>query len=98
MTKTPVLYNQACVGCLGVLINKLTHNYKLAQDCFKKFFICLAQYRKQYTEHPDDPSLDNQKGLVIRSLFTVGLLCQHFEFDQGLITPPPPIPQLCVPL
>ena len=71
------------MSCLGTLINNMTHNYKLAQDCFKKFFICLAQYRKQFTENPEDPSLENQKGVVIRSLFTVGLLCQHFEFDQG---------------
>lgn len=34
---------QACISCLGVIINDMTHNYKLAQDCFKKFFICLAQ-------------------------------------------------------
>jgi cohesin loading factor subunit SCC2 len=71
---------------LGILINNMTHNYKLAQDCFKKFFICLAQYRKQFTENPEDPSLVTQKGVVIRSLFTVGLLCQHFEFDQGKFT------------
>ena len=64
----------------------MTHNYKLAQDCFKKFFICLAQYRKQFTANPDDESLAAEKQRVVRSLFTVGLLCQHFEFDQGEIS------------
>ena len=77
---------QACISCLGVIINSMTHNFKLAQDCFKKFFICLAQYKKQYTANPEEPSLEAQKGLVIRSLFTVGLLCQHFEFDQGSVS------------
>ena len=74
---------QACISCLGVIINNMTHNYKLAQDCFKKFFICLAAYRKQLAEDPEDRSVEEQKGQVIRSLFTVGLLCQHFDFDQG---------------
>lgn len=28
----------SCISCLGTVVNKLTKNYKLASDCFLKFY------------------------------------------------------------
>jgi len=28
---------QSAVSCLGAVVNKVTHNYALVRDCFKKF-------------------------------------------------------------
>ncbi len=28
----------SCINCLGAVVNRLTKNYKLAADCFSKFY------------------------------------------------------------
>lgn len=29
---------EACMACLGAVVNKITHNYNLVRDCFRKFY------------------------------------------------------------
>ncbi|ELU12686.1 hypothetical protein CAPTEDRAFT_160616 [Capitella teleta] len=73
---------QSCVSCLGAIVNKVTRNYKLVRDCFQKFFGVLS---KMMTEHQRDsrsPALASSRPTLLRSLFTVGLLCKHFDFDS----------------
>ena len=38
MLKHGKMVTLSCVSCLGVIVNQITHNYKLVKDCFMKFF------------------------------------------------------------
>ena len=38
MSKHGILVLQSCVSCLSVIVNQVTHNYKLVKDCFMTFF------------------------------------------------------------
>lgn len=29
---------EACMACLGAVVNKITHNYNLVRDCVKRFY------------------------------------------------------------
>ncbi|XP_013407379.1 nipped-B-like protein B isoform X1 [Lingula anatina] len=72
---------QSCVSCLGSVINLVSHNYKLVRDCFQKFFGVLCKIMTEHKNNPKNPALDNSKPTLLRALFTVGLLCRHFDFD-----------------
>uniref|UniRef100_A0A8D0D3Y8 Nipped-B protein n=1 Tax=Sander lucioperca TaxID=283035 RepID=A0A8D0D3Y8_SANLU len=63
---------QHCVSCLGAVVNKVTHNYKFVWACFNRY------YGKAYALS----TLVTNKPTLLRSLFTVGALCRHFDFDQ----------------
>ncbi|XP_075040342.1 nipped-B-like protein isoform X2 [Mixophyes fleayi] len=73
---------QHCVSCLGAVVNKVTQNYKFVWACFNRYYGALIKLK---TEHHDDPNstvLTTNKPALLRSLFTVGALCRHFDFDQ----------------
>lgn len=42
----------------------------------------LAKLKTQHQEEPNSSSLAANKPTLLRSLFTVGALCRHFDFDQ----------------
>uniref|UniRef100_H3CUG8 Nipped-B protein n=1 Tax=Tetraodon nigroviridis TaxID=99883 RepID=H3CUG8_TETNG len=75
---------QHCVSCLGAIINKVTHNYKFVWACFNRYYVegALAKLKTQHQEDPSSPTLASNKPTLLRSLFTVGALCRHFDFDQ----------------
>uniref|UniRef100_T1JC53 Nipped-B protein n=1 Tax=Strigamia maritima TaxID=126957 RepID=T1JC53_STRMM len=73
---------QSCVSCLGSVVNHVTRNFKLVQDCFQKFFTVLVKIKKEYELNPDNPILIQHRPTLSRSLFTVGLLCKHFDLDS----------------
>ncbi|XP_064624377.1 nipped-B-like protein isoform X2 [Lineus longissimus] len=70
---------QSCVSCLGAIVNMVSHNYKLVTDCFRKFFGVLS---KLMAEHQRNHLNAQSRPTLLRSLFTIGLLCQHFDFDS----------------
>ncbi|GFR03866.1 nipped-B-like protein [Trichonephila clavata] len=71
----------SCVSCLGAVVNKVTHNHQLVRDCFQKFFIVLLVCKKEYEKNPDNANLKTMRPKLLRSLYTVGLFCRHFDFD-----------------
>ncbi|GBM90286.1 Nipped-B-like protein [Araneus ventricosus] len=71
----------SCVSCLGAVVNKVTHNYQLVRDCFQKFFVVLLVCKKEYEKNPDNQNLKAMRPKLLRSLYTVGLFCRHFDFD-----------------
>ncbi|XP_068429605.1 nipped-B-like protein B isoform X2 [Clinocottus analis] len=73
---------QHCVSCLGAVVNKVTHNYKFVWACFNRYYGALAKLKTQHQEDPNSSSLAANKPTLLRSLFTVGALCRHFDFDQ----------------
>ncbi|KAL3869511.1 hypothetical protein ACJMK2_042182, partial [Sinanodonta woodiana] len=73
---------QSCVSCLGSVVNNVSHNYALVKDCFQKFFGVLAKMMADHKVNPDSPLLKTRKPTLLRSLYTVGLLCKHFDFDS----------------
>nr|XP_046230499.1 nipped-B-like protein B isoform X2 [Scatophagus argus] len=73
---------QHCVSCLGAVVNKVTHNYKFVWACFNRYYGALAKLKTQHQEDPSSPTLVTNKPTLLRSLFTVGALCRHFDFDQ----------------
>uniref|UniRef100_M3ZSI3 Nipped-B protein n=1 Tax=Xiphophorus maculatus TaxID=8083 RepID=M3ZSI3_XIPMA len=73
---------QHCVSCLGAIVNKVTHNYKFVWACFNRFYGALAKLKTQHQEDPSSSTLAANKPTLLRSLFTVGALCRHFDFDQ----------------
>ncbi|OWF42149.1 nipped-B-like protein B isoform X2 [Mizuhopecten yessoensis] len=74
---------QSCVRCLGAVVNNVSHNYALVKDCFQKFFGVLSRLMADHREDPENATLKIRKPTLLRSLFTVGLLCKHFDFDSS---------------
>ncbi|XP_052774333.1 nipped-B-like protein A isoform X2 [Mya arenaria] len=74
---------ESCVSCLGAVVNSVSHNYPLVKDCFQKFFGYLLKYEQFHQENPTVPIQANRKPTLLRSLFTVGLMCKHFNFDSS---------------
>ncbi|XP_023223902.1 nipped-B-like protein [Centruroides sculpturatus] len=72
----------SCVSCLGAVVNRVTHNYQLVCDCFQKFFVVLLGFKKEHENNPNNPLLIEQRPKLLRSLFTVGLFCRHFDFTS----------------
>ncbi|XP_024130829.1 nipped-B-like protein A isoform X3 [Oryzias melastigma] len=72
---------QHCVSCLGAVVNKVTHNYKFVMACFNKFYTALNKLKLQHQEDPNSTTLVANKPFLLRSLFTVGALARHFDFD-----------------
>ncbi|XP_037608532.1 nipped-B-like protein B isoform X2 [Sebastes umbrosus] len=73
---------QHCVSCLGAVVNKVTHNYKFVWACFNRYYGALAKLKTQHQEDANSSTLAANKPTLLRSLFTVGALCRHFDFDQ----------------
>ncbi|XP_041854737.1 nipped-B-like protein A isoform X1 [Melanotaenia boesemani] len=72
---------QHCVSCLGAVVNKVTHNYKFVWACFNKFYGALNKLKIQHQDDPNSTTLVANKPFLLRSLFTVGALARHFDFD-----------------
>ncbi|KAM6293877.1 nipped-B-like protein [Aegotheles albertisi] len=73
---------QHCVSCLGAVVNKVTQNYKFVWACFNRYYGALSKLKSQHQEDPNSTILTANKPALLRSLFTVGALCRHFDFDQ----------------
>ncbi|XP_005090101.1 nipped-B-like protein B [Aplysia californica] len=73
---------QSCVSCLGAVVNDVSHNYELVKDCFKKFYGVLAKLMLDHKTNKDCPTLKQRRPTLLRALFTVGLLCKHFDLDS----------------
>ena len=73
---------QSCVSCLGAVVNRVSHNYTLVKDCFGKFFGVLSKLMLDHKEDCASPALKARKPTLLRSLFTVGQLSRHFDFDS----------------
>ncbi|KAK8788390.1 hypothetical protein V5799_021833 [Amblyomma americanum] len=72
----------ASVSCLSAVVNRVTHNYPLVRDMFHKFFMLLCLVRR---EHQAGRSYSRQS--LQRCLYTLGLLCRHFDFEHLEPTP-----------
>ncbi|XP_078657407.1 nipped-B-like protein A isoform X3 [Branchiostoma floridae x Branchiostoma belcheri] len=75
---------QACVSCLAAVVNSVTHNIKLVWDCFQKYFGVLGKLKQEHSADPESQALQQNRPTLLRSLFTVGLLCKHFDFDRKM--------------
>ncbi|XP_032874697.1 nipped-B-like protein [Amblyraja radiata] len=73
---------QHCVSCLGAVVNRVTHNYKFVWACFNRYYGALTKLKGQHHEDFNSTTLVGNKPALLRSLFTVGALCRHFDFDQ----------------
>ncbi|XP_013913401.1 PREDICTED: nipped-B-like protein isoform X3 [Thamnophis sirtalis] len=73
---------QHCVSCLGAVVNKVTQNFKFVWACFNRYYGALLKLKSQHQEDPNSTILTANKPALLRSLFTVGALCRHFDFDQ----------------
>ncbi|XP_044312765.1 nipped-B protein isoform X2 [Drosophila rhopaloa] len=73
----------SCVSCLGALVNRITHNFKLIRDCFQKFYRVLDVSRNQVIQR--NYSVDNiYTPSFRRSLFTIGILMRYFDFKSPI--------------
>ncbi|XP_040276898.1 nipped-B-like protein [Bufo bufo] len=73
---------QHCVSCLGAVVNKVTQNYKFVWACFNRYYGALIKLKTEHQEDPNSTVLTTNKPALLRSLFTVGALARHFDFDQ----------------
>ncbi|XP_039532073.1 nipped-B-like protein B isoform X2 [Pimephales promelas] len=73
---------QHCVSCLGAVVNKVTHNFKFVWSCFNRYYGALNKLKLQHQDDSNSSVLASNKPALLRSLFTVGALCRHFDFDQ----------------
>ena len=75
-----VMVVSSCISCLGTVVNKLTKNYKLAADCFLKFFNNVSYLKKSISYAK--PLEQQTKALLHRALFTLGLLSKNFDVES----------------
>ncbi|XP_055682843.1 nipped-B protein isoform X1 [Lutzomyia longipalpis] len=73
----------SCISCLGAIANKLTKNYALIRDCFKKFFYPTLVACKEKVQQNPSFSLEMafKSSSFRRSIFIVGLLMRYFDFN-----------------
>ncbi|KAH6937282.1 hypothetical protein HPB50_026283 [Hyalomma asiaticum] len=67
----------ASVSCLSAVVNRVTHNYPLVRDMFNKFFMLLCVVKREH-----QAGRDNNRQSLQRCLYTLGLLCRHFDFEH----------------
>lgn len=73
----------SCLSCLGSIINKVTRNFKLIRDIFKKYYQNLVYYKHQLdTDYEKYVNNTSTRPTVRRSFFIVGLLLCHFNFKD----------------
>lgn len=71
----------SCLSCLGAIINKVTRNYQLIRDCFKRYHEYLLRYKLWLeTENEEFTNLVKTRQYFRRALFTIGLLLRFFDF------------------
>lgn len=73
---------QSCISCLGAVVNKVTHNIRLVKDYFLKYHGYLAKAKADMTKNPGKAQVN--RPTLLRSLFTLGLLCKQFDFDSDV--------------
>ena len=73
---------EACLSCLGSVVNDVTKNFKLIRDCFKQYFGWMSKFKSVHENDPEDPILLPSLPKFRRALFTVGLLLRHFDFSN----------------
>ncbi|KAL1427179.1 hypothetical protein MTO96_017685 [Rhipicephalus appendiculatus] len=67
----------ASVSCLSAVVNRVTHNYPLVRDMFHKFFMLLCLVKRQH-----QAGREYSRQSLQRCLYTLGLLCRHFDFEH----------------
>ncbi|CAH8644983.1 unnamed protein product [Schistosoma guineensis] len=72
---------ESCVACLGAVVNRVSKNYSLARDCFTRFFNALQKFRSELFNDSERKISPTIRPSILRALFTVGLLCKHFDAD-----------------
>ncbi|CAH8674533.1 unnamed protein product [Schistosoma rodhaini] len=72
---------ESCVACLGAVVNRVSKNYSLARDCFTRFFNALQKFRNELSDDSERKISPTIRPSILRALFTVGLLCKHFDAD-----------------
>ncbi|CAH8574922.1 unnamed protein product [Schistosoma turkestanicum] len=70
---------ESCVACLGAVVNRVSKNYSLVRDCFTRFFNALQKFRSELSDDPERKISPTIRPSILRALFTVGLLCKHFD-------------------
>ncbi|KAF0287117.1 Nipped-B-like protein [Amphibalanus amphitrite] len=72
----------SCLACLGSIVNRVTKNFKLIRDCFRKYYGHLKSYKLMHESQPTNPMLEKHKPYFRRALYTVGLLLRYFDFGD----------------
>ncbi|XP_037089457.1 nipped-B-like protein [Pollicipes pollicipes] len=72
----------SCLACLGSIVNRVTKNFGLIRDCFRKYYSHLKSYKLMHEQQPNNPTLEKHKPYFRRALFTVGLLLRYFDFGD----------------
>ncbi|XP_030756621.1 nipped-B protein [Sitophilus oryzae] len=76
----------SCLSCLGSIINKVTHNFQLIRDCFKRFNLMLLEFKMSLETYDLDFQKNHRNRVLLRrALFVVGLLLRHFDFTDPAV-------------
>lgn len=80
-----VTHNYTLVkDCFQRFFSKLANSniifYELFCVCFD--LVCLEQMHALQIQNPTSPQLKQRRPYLLRSLFTVGVLCKFFDFDS----------------
>jgi cohesin loading factor subunit SCC2 len=73
---------EACLSCLGSVVNEVTKNFKLIRDCFTQYYGWMKKFQLVHEENTSDTRLDAGLPKFRRAMFTVGLLLRHFDFSK----------------
>ena len=73
---------EACLSCLGSVVNEVTKNFRLIRDCFKEYFRWMIRFQEVHQKDPDDKRLSENLSKFRRAMFTVGLLVRYFDFSK----------------
>ncbi|CAL8128684.1 unnamed protein product [Orchesella dallaii] len=74
---------ETCMACLGAVVNKMTRNYSLIRDCFRKLYEFLTTQTKLMRENPLEPLFSHHRPQLRRAIFTSGLFFRYFDFTSA---------------
>ncbi|XP_066259899.1 nipped-B-like protein [Euwallacea similis] len=73
----------SCLSFLGSIITRVTHNFQLIRDCFKKFNKTLHDFKLNLESYNLSFLTNSRNRFQLRkALFVVGLLLRHFDFTN----------------
>eukprot|EP01135_Chromosphaera_perkinsii_P010015 Nk52_evm50s1992 gene=Nk52_evmTU50s1992 len=71
---------QSCCKCLCTIVREVSHNSKAIYSCFQKVFVFAVKQKAIFQNNCDSPDAVKIGPTVMRALFILGLLCQHYDF------------------
>ncbi|CAI5442496.1 unnamed protein product [Caenorhabditis angaria] len=70
------------VSCAAAVYNRFRKQKPRLADRFLNFYNCLKRGKASYEQNPQLRMDEKNMAILQRALFTIGVLCRYFDFDE----------------